>query len=98
MHTLRGALQALYGGHSTSCQCILTALLCQDDGPKPQPASSSSKPHDEHKSHRLPGDAQPHMMVLAFGHNCAGTLAPVTDAIRTHHASIMKVLCTPSPS
>lgn len=40
--------------------------------------------------HRLPADAEPQLMVVAFGHNKPGTLHPVTDVIRSHGASIME--------
>jgi len=40
---------------------------------------------------RMPADAEPHLLVCAFGHDRAGTLSPVTAAIRKHSGSIMQV-------
>jgi hypothetical protein len=45
---------------------------------------------------RMPADAEPHLIVCAFGHDRTGTLSPVTAAIRKHNGSIMQAGDPPS--
>lgn len=55
----------------------------EDDSKPPQPQ-------------RMPADAEPHLLVCAFGHDRTGTLSLVTAAIRKHSGSIMQAVDPPS--